>query len=610
MISSPPGDRTLVARLPLAITLILCVTTAVLPGATRSAAAVPSDIRFGAVEAYHAPVAAGQAGVAWQRVRFHWAEIQAGGEGSWDDGDFPDAVLARELAAGRQVVGLLIGLPAWANENSIPRGLYLSHTDPTNTWATFVRTVVGRYAGRIDHWILWNEPDVWDPNHPGHTWGGTLEDFVQLMRVGYVTAKETNPGAVIHLAAVTHWWDAAYGRQLYFQRFLDAVAADPNAAADNYFFDVATLHLYFQPHLIFDITSYYYGLMNAHGFWKPIWIVETNAAPSMDPAWPVANPRFHVSLEEQAAFMPQALALGMAAGAQRIAVYKMADTAGDVAANPEPFGLVRADGSCRPAFSTFQLATTMLAGATRVIRDQWDEVGQVTVEQPGGTTTVLFSRVPGPRVAQVPANGPTAILVDMWGNRQSVSAANGVFTIELPAAPCSQAAGDYCIIGGPTYYLVQGAPAPIPPTVPVVPATEAPLSSTPSGGPTAAPTGTPAAEPTAVPTATPTRTPKPTASPTAVPTATPIPSPTEPAATVTVPSSTPTTKPAPTASPPRLAFDRLRSPTPQSPLTAPAPSPAPEDAPSTPAVTRGVLITVAVALAGSFLALALRRLRR
>ena len=131
-------------------------------------------------------------------------------------------------------------------------------------------------------------------------------------------------------------------------------------------------------------------------------------------------------------------ALGMAAGAQRIAVYKMADTAGDVAANPEPFGLVRADGSYRPAFSTFQLATTMLAGATRVIRDQWDEVGQVTVEQPGGTTTVLFSRVPGPRVAQVPANGPTAILVDMWGNRQSVSAANGVFTIELPAAPCSQ----------------------------------------------------------------------------------------------------------------------------------------------------------------------------
>jgi len=512
--------------------LIIVLTLALKPA---DSAAAPSDIRFGAVEAFHAPAAASQAGVAWERVRFHWAQIQAGGEGSWDEGEFTDAVLAGELAAGRQVVGLLIGIPDWADEGGIPRGLHLPHTDPGNTWAVFVRQVVGRYAGRIDHWILWNEPDVWDSNHPGHTWGGSVADFLQLTRVGYVTAKETNPNAVVHLAAFTHWWDAAYGRELYFKRFLDELARDNNAAGNHYYFDVATLHLYFQPHYVYDITSYYYGLMGNYGIWKPIWIVETNAAPSMDPTWPVENPRFHVSLEEQAAYMPQALAMGMAAGAQRIGIYKLIDTPDDRAANPEPFGLLRIDGSYRPAFTTFRVAAGMLAGATRVTRDRWDDVGQVTLEQPGGRTTVLFVRVPGPRAAQVAADGPSAVLVDMWGNRRTINAQDGFFNLELPAAPCSQSAGDYCIIGGPTFYLVQGAPRDNPPPpAAVVPATE-----------TAAPTLTP----TPTSTLTPAPTPPPSPSPSQAPSATTTPSPTSPPSLTSTPFPTATPKPSRTAPP-------------------------------------------------------------
>lgn len=545
MRSSPRPRRT--HPFFLATILLLVFTNA---GRLAPAAAAPTDIRFGAVEAYYAPAAASQAGVAWERVRFHWAQLQAGGEGTWDDGEFTDDVLAGELAGGRQVVGLLIGIPDWANENGIPRGLNLPHTDPGNTWATFVRTIVGRYAGRIDHWILWNEPDVWDSNHPGHTWGGSVQDFLQLNRVGYVTAKETNPNAVIHLAAVTHWWDAAYGRPLYFQRYLETLVADPNAAGNNYYFDVATLHLYFQPHYVYDITSYYYGLMGSVGIWKPIWIVETNAAPSLDPTWPVADPAFLVSLDEQAAYMPQALAMGMAAGAQRIAIYKLVDTPGDKAANPEPFGLIRADGSYRPAFTAFQIATGMLAGATRASRDRWDDVGQVTVQQEGGSTTVLFSRVPGPRTAEVPAQTQTALLVDMWGRRQSVSAQNGVYTINLPAAPCSQSAGDYCMIGGPTYYLVQGSPSggslPAPAQPPAQPNTDTSTAAPPAASATASPSDTPeptkTATATAIPSATATNTVTTTPSPTA--TDTPVP----PSATATV-SASPTLPPTATAAP-------------------------------------------------------------
>ncbi|MEM8859643.1 MAG: hypothetical protein AAGD96_15050, partial [Chloroflexota bacterium] len=122
----------------------------------------PVDWRFGIVETYEDPAAANASGAAWTRVRFQWAEVQAGGEGTWAHPTVSDAQIAGEAAAGRRVVGLLIGIPGWANENGLPRGLYLPPDDPGNTWATFVRTAVGRYNGTINNWIIWNEPDVWD----------------------------------------------------------------------------------------------------------------------------------------------------------------------------------------------------------------------------------------------------------------------------------------------------------------------------------------------------------------------------------------------------------------------------------------------------------------
>ncbi|RMG92644.1 MAG: hypothetical protein D6706_16545 [Chloroflexi bacterium] len=479
------------------------------------------DWRFGVIESYESPADASALGVAWTRVRFHWAEIQAGGPDTWTP-SVSDAQINGEINAGRMVVGLLIGIPAWARDaNGLPVGLWLPYDDPGNTWATFVREAVGRYNGRINHWIIWNEPDIGDPSAPGHTWNGTIEDFFQLQRTAYLAAKSVNPNVTIHLAAFTHFWDPGY-----FNRFLDVVATDPAAASNNYYFDVATAHLYFQPNSIYDIIQSFYGAMGAHGIWKPIWLVETNAPPIDDPAWPVPNWTLSVTQHEQAAFMPQALASALAAGAQRIAIYKLKDVPADRAANPEPFGLVRMDGSRRPAFTTYQVAIQYLAGMTGVQRERWDAVGQIRIEQGEKTTTVLFARLPAPQVAEVMATAETAVLVDMWGARQTISAQNGVFTIELPPALCTQPIGDYCMIGGTTYYLVQsvsgGEMPDVPPAAGGANATAVP-ADTPTATATATPTSTPTTTPTmtATPTPWPTETPSPTASPTA--TSTPLP---------------------------------------------------------------------------------------
>ncbi|WP_420629089.1 hypothetical protein [Candidatus Leptofilum sp.] len=511
-------------------------------------ALAPVDYRFGVIESYENPGQANALGAAWTRVRFQWAEVQAGGPGTWT-ASVSDSQINGEIAAGRTVVGLLIGIPDWAREGELPRGLHLPHTDPNNTWANFVRESVGRYNGRINHWIIWNEPDVNDPNAPGHTWGGSVQDFFQLQRTAYLAAKEVNPNSTIHLSAFTYFWNPNY---IY--DFLDVVVADPAAPDHNYYFDALTAHLYFQPDSIFNIIQQFYGAVGSRGIpWKPVWLVETNAPPTDDPAWPVPNWTFLVTQQEQAAFIPQVFAVGMAAGAQRIAIYKMQDTPDDVAANPEPFGLLRMDGSRRPAFTTYQVAVQYLAGMQGIQREHWGHWGQIRLDQGTHATTVLFSRLPAPQTVEVVAEASTAVLVDMWGSRQTISANNGVFTVTVPGAICAQTAGDFCMIGGPVYYLVQsldGGSAPAPPPVSGPPADENPPAATATvdpDAPTALPqetptpeataTQTPTEEPTATPTDTPTPDPSPTSTPTATPTNTPSATATEQATETAVPAT-------------------------------------------------------------------------
>jgi hypothetical protein len=516
----------------IALSLILIAV----PSSQPTQAAGP-DYRFGVIESYDAPWEASALGAGWTRVTFRWNEIQPDSPDQWNL-PITDEQLNLELAQGRQVVGLVTNAPMWATDIErgvgVPNGLYLGHNDPNNQWATFLRTLVSRYAGRIDHWIIWNEPDIWDTYH--QSWGGTVEDYAQLLRVSYGAVKETNPNGVIHLAAITHWWDANYGRELFMHRLLQVLLNDPNAANYNYYFDVATFHVYFQPENVYDLTSFYYNMLRGYGLTQPIWIVETNAAPSNDPARPVPGAQFNVSLEDQSAFIIQSFALGIAAGAQRIAVYKMIDTERDLEANPEPFGLVRTDGTRRPAFTAYQVATTYMAGFRSGQWVQRDDASVVVIDRGGQTTSVAWSRTPAPQTVMLTAQTTSALLVDMWGGARLVYPERGYYTLNLPGCAYEGA----CLIGGAPLMLVESAggdeSAPPPDPAPTMPAVDAPELPTSTPAPTLTPTPSPTPSPSPTPTAAPTATP--TATPSPPPTSTPLP----PTATP-IPTATPTPRP-------------------------------------------------------------------
>jgi hypothetical protein len=337
----------------------------------------------------------------------------------------------------------------------VPRGLDLPPEGPGNAWGTFARFVAERYRGRIDHWVIWNEPDVWDTTSPAYTWNGTVEELARLVKVGYLAIKRGNPAAHVALPGLTYWWDQAHLRPQYFGRLLEAIAADPDAPGNNWYFDAAVLHLYNEPAGLYRAPTQFRDLMAQRGLQRQIWINETNVTPYDDPARPLKRGDFRVTLDEQASYLIQAFALGLAAGVERIAVYPFVD-----AAQPnefEPLGLVRTDGSTRPAFDAYRAASRHLRGARAGKVERADDATVVTLDHDDGRVTVAWANGPQPAQRTIQPIGGSAVLVDRRGQEAPLSPSEGAYVLKLAPATTSVGPSDpnTYVVGGPPLILVE-----------------------------------------------------------------------------------------------------------------------------------------------------------
>ena len=222
----------------------------VTPGPTRFEPLKPlpvvetTDPRFGLVEAFRlADRGWGRAlGARHERIAFWWSALQAQPGAPLNPHYFAPTVLERERQDGFQVLGLLMSTPAWAAANpadasrAVPRNLGLPWDDEQNYWGRFAQQIARDYAGQIDDWIVWNEPDIQpgDPNAAYYAWAGDVEDYYQLLRVAYHAIKAGNPSARVHLAGLTYWSDREANRPQFVERLLDVMAADPSAPANDY----------------------------------------------------------------------------------------------------------------------------------------------------------------------------------------------------------------------------------------------------------------------------------------------------------------------------------------------------------------------------------------
>jgi hypothetical protein len=445
------------------------------------------DPYFGAVQAVYAADAAQRAGVKWERLVFWWSKMQPTGPGDdLRDSWFTDAQINAEVARGFQPVGVVLSTPDWAKRDaaagsiSVPKGLDQPASSSTNVWAQYMAKLAAKYKGRIDTWIIWNEPDMYKGSDR-RTWSGSVDDYYLLLKSAYLGAKSTNPNAKIFVSGMTYWWDKENGRRQFVADLMDRIAADPTAPANGYYFDGLSVHAYANPLNSFTIPTIYRGFMRAKGIDKPIWIQESNVVPKDDPVQP-ANGPFRATLDEQASFVIQSTALARAAGVERQAIYKMNDTGGE---GGELYGLVRDNGEARPAYAAYQVAATYfsnvksasvswsaaqidqaLHSADNKTQFVWpDPLTRVTMDRGNQRVTVVWNNTLQKLSTAVPAAGASAKLVDRVGNVKTVSAVNGAYALDLEPSTNNSDPRDTSLylVGGPPLILVEDATGAAPP---------------------------------------------------------------------------------------------------------------------------------------------------
>jgi len=455
-------------RIALFATVLLLLNT---PDATQ--AQNWSQPVFGAVEASVRPAEAAQLGISWERLSFHWNLFQPNSADDFNTEAINGAALDAALSSGRQVVGLIQGTPPWAALNNpgspaaIPVGLELPYDDPNNVFANFVSRLVEHYSTRgIHHWIIWNEPDI-RPGEGHVEFEGELEDYFLLLKSGYMAAKAADPGAHIQIAGLTWWYDTERGREPYLQRLLARISEDPEARANNWYFDGISMHIYFTTSTVSYLSNSYQTILGNFGLGnKQVWLNEFNASPRRDPVTPLSAP-FNISLEQQADFIVQASAIAIASGVDRLSVYKLYDN-DFTPGQSEPWGLVRHDGSLRPAYTAYQQVISDFRNASNIRYNSTGEASLVSMQQGGRTVYVMWNDTFNEAQFLLYAGGNVTVR-DAYGGEWVQPFEDGVVVIDAPAAeqidmPSVVVSGPVRIVslGGYAQVIFRGASGDVP----------------------------------------------------------------------------------------------------------------------------------------------------
>lgn len=424
---------------------------------------------FGIVEGYWRPAAAQELGVSWDRVTFDWSRIQPNGPGDLDIGFLRDEWLETD----REIVGTIVNTPVWASDagtvGGVPVGLYTPYDNPENQWAVFLRQLIPAMAERgIHDWIIWNAPD--NPQ----AWEGTPADYYRLIKIAYQTIHELDPEARVITGGLEWWHDVVLQRELFLKQFIVLVLEDPFGPENGYFFDAVGVNILLRGTPIGgvvettdtagDITVQVRDILRDAALDdKEIWITELNALPTLDSETPVETAEVEISLEHQADFIVQASALGLAAGADRIAVHKMYDS-NFVADETPPYGLLREDNSARPAYNAYALVVEQFTPFMAANGFRSANGRLVVIEKPEETVYVMWAAETTAVDFWIEADFEDEFaLMDVSGASLETPrigvGINGENVYVIPTTPAEPAEDDIVrVAGSPVMFVLEGPP--------------------------------------------------------------------------------------------------------------------------------------------------------
>lgn len=165
----------------------------------------------------------------WVRVPFDWSAIEmTKGTYNWDK---VDNAVNTALSHGLRIEGWIGYSPIWARTEGAQLLFPTSPPRDMAAWSRFVNAAAQRYAGRINAWEVWNEPNL--PLFMGFI-GNKPQRYVEILKAAYPAIKSAAPGATVVAAGLSplNGQDSPPGflQQLYdagIGGYFDAAAAHP-----------------------------------------------------------------------------------------------------------------------------------------------------------------------------------------------------------------------------------------------------------------------------------------------------------------------------------------------------------------------------------------------
>jgi LysM repeat protein len=132
---------------------------------------------------------ADELGMQWAKQRIEWALYEpTAGAINWEP---LDAMVDAMDTAGLNILLSVTSAPDWARDTNQEAG------PPTDysTYANFIGALAERYAGRVDAYEIWSEPNIrqaWNTSR-----GISAASYVEMLRLAYTAIKTADPDAVV-----------------------------------------------------------------------------------------------------------------------------------------------------------------------------------------------------------------------------------------------------------------------------------------------------------------------------------------------------------------------------------------------------------------------------
>ena len=305
-------------------------------------------------------------GAKWVRFDFNWSLIQPNTAASYDWRLYDRLILAAQKHK-LFILGILDYTPEWARASACKDSDKCHPADPQQ-FAQFARVVANRYKNRgLHYWEIWNEPNnpqFWQP-------AASPAEYTRLLQAASSALKAEDKDAYIITAGLSpqETDDTAYAP-------IDFLSGVYEAGGKNSF-DAVAHHPYTFPispkstpfhawNQMVDTKKGLRGLMLNNGDGnKKIWITEYGAPTGgPGPISTVESPKleqhpFVVDENLQAKLLTDAADLYKSydwVGPFMYYSYEDVGTTHDT--NENFFGLLRADGSQKPAYQVFRSIST------------------------------------------------------------------------------------------------------------------------------------------------------------------------------------------------------------------------------------------------------------